>query len=63
MLVLGIDPGLGNTGYGIIKIQNNDLVYLFFGLFKTVFVSPCTITVSGDSFFIITDTFFIMSAI
>ena len=35
MLVLGIDPGLGNTGYGIIKIQNNDFSLVDFGVFKT----------------------------
>ena len=35
MLVLGIDPGLGNTGYGIVKIQNNDFSLVDFGVIKT----------------------------
>ena len=34
MLVLGIDPGLGNTGYGIVKIQNNDFSLVDFGVIK-----------------------------
>ncbi len=35
MNVLGIDPGLGNTGYGIISIQNNNFSVVDFGVIKT----------------------------
>ena len=35
MIVLGIDPGLGNTGYGIISVTNNDFSLVDFGVIKT----------------------------
>ena len=35
MNILGIDPGLGTTGYGIISNQNNDMQLLDFGTIKT----------------------------
>ena len=35
MIVLGIDPGLGNTGYGIISIKNNDFLIVDYGVIKT----------------------------
>ena len=36
MIVLGIDPGLGNTGYGIISVTNNDFSLVDFGVIKTI---------------------------
>ena len=35
MNILGIDPGLGTTGYGIISNQNNDMQLLDFGTITT----------------------------
>jgi len=35
MKVLGIDPGLGNTGYGIISVVNNNFELIDFGVIKT----------------------------
>jgi len=35
MKVLGIDPGLGNTGYGIISAANNNFELVDFGVIKT----------------------------
>ena len=35
MNILGIDPGLGTTGYGIISNINNEMVLLDFGTIKT----------------------------
>ena len=35
MNILGIDPGLGTTGYGIISIINNEMVLVDFGTIKT----------------------------
>ena len=32
MIILGIDPGLVKTGYGIIKVKNNDCRILDFGI-------------------------------
>ena len=32
MIILGIDPGLVKTGYGIIKVKNNDYRILDFGI-------------------------------
>jgi crossover junction endodeoxyribonuclease RuvC len=33
--VLGLDPGLGTTGYGVIGVQGNQLSCLGFGVIKT----------------------------
>ena len=35
MKVLGIDPGLGNTGYGIISAMNNNFELIEYGVIKT----------------------------
>ena len=35
MKVLGIDPGLGNTGYGIVSAINNNFELIDFGVIKT----------------------------
>ena len=35
MNILGIDPGLGTTGYGIISNQNNNMQLLDFGTITT----------------------------
>ena len=35
MKVLGIDPGLACTGFGIIEVSNNDLSAIDFGVVKT----------------------------
>ncbi len=35
MKVLGIDPGLGNTGYGIISAINNNFELIEYGVIKT----------------------------
>ena len=34
MIIIGIDPGLVNTGYGIISIQNNNPSIIDFGIIK-----------------------------
>ncbi len=34
-IILGIDPGIADTGYGIIKITNGNLINLAFGSIKT----------------------------
>jgi len=34
-IILGIDPGLADTGFGIIKIDNNKLTCLGYGSIKT----------------------------
>ena len=35
MIVLGIDPGLGNTGYGVLSSINNEFKLLDYGVIKT----------------------------
>ena len=35
MIVLGIDPGLGNTGYGVLSSLNNEFKLLDYGVIKT----------------------------
>ena len=35
MIVLGIDPGLGNTGYGVLSSTNNEFKLLDYGVIKT----------------------------
>ena len=35
MKVLGIDPGLGNTGYGIVSAVNNNFELIDFGVIQT----------------------------
>lgn len=35
MLILGIDPGTATTGWGLVKIENNSLQLLDFGLIET----------------------------
>ena len=32
MIILGIDPGLTNTGYGIISIKNNEPILIDYGI-------------------------------
>ncbi len=34
-IIMGIDPGIADTGYGIIQINKNDLVCLDYGSIKT----------------------------
>ncbi len=34
-LILGIDPGIADTGYGLIRIENNKLTCLTYGSIKT----------------------------
>lgn len=34
-IILGIDPGIADTGYGVIKSQNNNLTCLAYGSIKT----------------------------
>ena len=43
MNILGIDPGLGTTGYGIISNINNNLVLVDFGTIKTSTKDPLSI--------------------
>ena len=40
MIILGIDPGTANTGYGIIKKTKNGFKYLDYGVIKTTPLSP-----------------------
>ena len=35
MLILGIDPGTATTGYGLVKIKNNNFQLVDFGLIET----------------------------
>ena len=35
MIILGIDPGLADTGFGIIEKQNNKLINIDYGCIKT----------------------------
>ncbi|MBU0722538.1 crossover junction endodeoxyribonuclease RuvC [Patescibacteria group bacterium] len=35
-IILGIDPGIADTGFGIIKIDNNKLICLGYGSIKTL---------------------------
>jgi crossover junction endodeoxyribonuclease RuvC len=35
MVILGIDPGLATTGFGIIKIKNREFVHIAHGTIKT----------------------------
>lgn len=35
MKILGIDPGLANTGWGIVKVENQQTKALHYGLIKT----------------------------
>lgn len=35
MLTLGIDPGLGNTGYGVVEERDNRLIHLGGGVIQT----------------------------
>ena len=35
MIILGIDPGIADTGYGLIKTENNSLICLAYGSIKT----------------------------
>ena len=35
MLVLGVDPGTATTGYGLIKVENNEFEVITFGLIET----------------------------
>ena len=36
MRVLGIDPGLRNTGWGVINVENNKIEYVDDGIIKTI---------------------------
>ncbi len=40
MLTLGIDPGLGNTGYGIVEERDNRLIPLGYGVIQTKAAQP-----------------------
>ena len=35
MRIIGIDPGLGRVGYGIIEIQNEKKIFLDCGVIET----------------------------
>ena len=39
-IVLGIDPGLASTGYGLIRMENNRLAYIDHGVIVTSADSP-----------------------
>lgn len=39
-IILGIDPGLADTGYGLIKIKGNEINYLACGVIKTKASQP-----------------------
>jgi|TARA_Y100000996_G_scaffold405671_1_gene381097 crossover junction endodeoxyribonuclease RuvC len=54
--VLGIDPGLACTGFGIIEVSNNDLSAIDFGVVKTNSKEPLNVrlnTIFKDLKFII----------
>ena len=34
MKIVGIDPGLVQTGFGVIKIQNNNITLIDYGIIK-----------------------------
>ena len=38
--ILGIDPGLAQTGYGIIDIKNNKIIHVVHGVIKTSSKDP-----------------------
>lgn len=40
MIILGLDPGLGTTGWGIIRAEGNRLPHLANGRFKTDSAAP-----------------------
>ncbi|MEO5972876.1 MAG: crossover junction endodeoxyribonuclease RuvC, partial [Sphingomicrobium sp.] len=40
MLILGLDPGLGTTGWGLIAAEGNRLTHLANGQLKTVTAAP-----------------------
>ncbi len=40
MIILGLDPGLGTTGWGLIKAEGNRLAHLANGQFKTSAAAP-----------------------
>lgn len=35
MIIIGIDPGLADTGYGVIKAEKDHFIYLAHGVIKT----------------------------
>ena len=35
MIILGIDPGIADTGFGVVKVENNSLACLEYGSIKT----------------------------
>jgi len=39
-IIMGIDPGIADTGYGLIKLKKNQLELLTFGSIKTPAKSP-----------------------
>ena len=34
-VVIGIDPGIRNTGWGVIRVEGNNLLHLCHGVIKT----------------------------
>ena len=40
MIILGLDPGLGTTGWGLIQAEGNRLTHLANGQLKTVSTEP-----------------------
>jgi crossover junction endodeoxyribonuclease RuvC len=40
MLILGIDPGLATTGYGVVRASRHDLVSLDYGVIRTPAHTP-----------------------
>ncbi|MGN6277656.1 MAG: crossover junction endodeoxyribonuclease RuvC, partial [Sphingomonas sp.] len=40
MLILGLDPGLGTTGWGLIRAEGNRLSHLANGKLKTDSAAP-----------------------
>lgn len=39
-IIIGIDPGIADTGYGLIKLKKNQLELIIFGSIKTPAKSP-----------------------
>ena len=40
MIILGLDPGLGTTGWGVIRAEGNRLSHVANGRLKTVAAEP-----------------------
>lgn len=47
LTILGIDPGLENTGWGVITVQGNALGYVACGVVKTKVSDPLPVRLAG----------------